>query len=246
MPPLRRTVWARRCGAGGPDHRLGREDDSARPGGSSRLAGCRTDQATAAAAWGRATAGRNKDPAILTTLQELVEPVTAGDPMSEQKWVRVSLRQVSRDLGEAGHSASPPTVRRLLDAQGYRLHANTKQLESSAAHPDRDRQFEYITEQRQGFSAAGLPQISVDTKKQELIGQFKNAGRVWSQEAETVNVHDFRPDAPPAMTAPPRPANPSPMPSWPPSTSPATTFAPSGTTRSDRTLSLVPTRLFPA
>jgi len=131
----------------------------------------------------------------VTTLQEMVEPVTAGDPMSEQKWVRVSLRQLSRDLGEAGHPASPPTVRRLLDAQGYRLHANTKQLESRAAHPDRDRQFQYITEQRQTFSAAGLPQLSVDTKKKELIGQFKNAGRVWGQEAEAVNVHDFRPDA---------------------------------------------------
>ena len=101
----------------------------------------------------------------MTTLQELVEPVTAGDPMSEQQWVRVSLRQLSRDLGEAGHPASPPTVRRLLAAQGYRLHANTKQLESRAAHPDRDQQFQYITQQRQTFSAAGLPQISVDTKK---------------------------------------------------------------------------------
>ena len=131
----------------------------------------------------------------MTTLTELVEPVTAGDPMSEQKWVRVSLRQLSRDLGEAGHPASPPTVRRLLDDQRYRLHANTKQLESSAAHPDRDQQFGYITQQRQTFSAAGLPQISVDTKKKELIGQFKNAGRVWSQAAEAVNVHDFRPDA---------------------------------------------------
>ena len=131
----------------------------------------------------------------MTALTELVEPVTAGDPMSEQKWVRVSLRQLSRELGEAGHPASPPTVRRLLDAQGYRLHANTKQLESSAAHPDRNQQFGYITQQRQTFSAAGLPQISVDTKKKELIGQFKNAGRVWSQAAEAVNVHDFRPDA---------------------------------------------------
>ena len=115
--------------------------------------------------------------------------------MSEQKWVRASLRSLSRRLGEAGHAASPPPVRRLLDDQGYRLHANTKQLESSAAHPDRDQQFEYITEQRQVFGAAGLPEISVDTKKKELIGQFKNAGRVWSQEAEAVNVHDFRPDA---------------------------------------------------
>jgi len=131
----------------------------------------------------------------VTALAELVEPVTAGDPMSEQKWVRTSLRSLSRRLGEAGHPASPPTVRRLLDAQGCRLHANTKQLEPSAAHPDRDRQFEYITAQRQAFAAAGLPRISVDTKKKELIGQFKNAGRVWSRGAEPVHVHDFRPDA---------------------------------------------------
>ena len=131
----------------------------------------------------------------MTALADLVEPVTAGDPMSEQKWVRASLRHLSRRLGQTGHAASPPTVRRLLDDQGYRLHANTKQLEASAAHPDRDRQFGYIAEQRRAFGAAGQPKISVDTKKKELIGRFKNAGRVWSQAAEAVNVHDFRPDA---------------------------------------------------
>ena len=131
----------------------------------------------------------------MTVLQELVEPVTAGDPMSERKWVRASLRHLSQRLGKAGHPASPPTVRRLLDDQGYRLHANTKQLEAGAAHPDRAQQFQYIAEQRQGFGAAGRPQISVDTKKKELIGRFKNAGRVWSQEAEVVNAHDFRQDA---------------------------------------------------
>jgi len=131
----------------------------------------------------------------VTVLRELVEPVTAGDPMSEQKWVRASLRRLSRRLNAAGHLASPPTVRRLLDEQGYRLHANTKQLEASAAHPDRDRQFQYITDQRQAFRAVGRPQISVDTKKKELVGSFKNAGRVWSQAAEAVNAHDFRQDA---------------------------------------------------
>ena len=131
----------------------------------------------------------------MTVLQELVEPVTAGDPMSERKWVRASLRSLSRRLGAAGHPASPPTVRRLLADHGYRLHANTKQLEAGAAHPDRDRQFEYIAEQRRTVGAAGLPQISIDTKKKELIGPFKNAGRVWSRTAEAVNVHDFRPDA---------------------------------------------------
>jgi len=131
----------------------------------------------------------------VTALQELVEPVTAGDPMSEQKWVRASLRSLSRRLGAAGHPASPPTVRRLLDDQGYRLHANTKQLEAGAAHPDRDQQFQYITQQRQTFGAAGWPQISIDTKKKELIGCFKNAGRRWSQAAAAVNVHDFPQDA---------------------------------------------------
>ena len=131
----------------------------------------------------------------MTVLQQLVEPVTAGDPRSEQKWVRASLRSLSRHLAEAGHPASPPTVRRLLDDLGYRLHANTKQLEAGAAHPDRDQQFQYIGERRQAFRAAGLPQISVDTKKKELIGRFKNAGRAWGQTAEAVNVHDFRQDA---------------------------------------------------
>src|SRR5215210_7653454 len=115
--------------------------------------------------------------------------------MSAQKWVRASLRQLSRGLGAAGHPASPPTVRRLLATQGYRLHANTKQLEPGAIHPDRDRQFQYIAEQRQTFSAAGWPQVSVDTKKKELIGRFKNAGQVWSQTATAVNAHDFRQDA---------------------------------------------------
>lgn len=131
----------------------------------------------------------------MTALQDLIAPVTAGDPMSEQQWVRASLRHLSRQLGAAGHPASPPTVRRLLDDRGYRLHANTKQLEAGAAHPDRDRQFQYIAEQRHVCSAAGRPQISVDTKKKELIGRFKNAGRVWRQTAEAVNAHDFRQDA---------------------------------------------------
>ena len=128
-------------------------------------------------------------------LRALVEPLTAGDPMSEQQWVRASLRHLSRRLAKAGHPASPPTVRRLLAGQGYRLHANTKQLEVGAAHPERNLQFEYIARQRQGFGAAGWPQISVDTKKKELIGRFKNGGRAWSAGAEVVNAHDFRQDA---------------------------------------------------
>jgi len=128
-------------------------------------------------------------------LQELVAPETAGDPMSEQKWVRSSLRQLSTRLGDAGHPASPPTVGRLLEDLGYALHVNAKKAEASAAHADRDAQFAHIAAQRQMFEAAGWPMISVDTKKKELIGNFKNAGQAWSQAAEVVNVHDFPQDA---------------------------------------------------
>lgn len=115
--------------------------------------------------------------------------------MSEQKWVRSSLRHLSQRLEEAGHAASPPTVGRLLRKLGYSLRVNVKKHEASAAHPDRQSQFEVITSQRQVFQAAGWPIISVDTKKKELIGNFKNAGQAWGQEAETVNVHDFPHDA---------------------------------------------------
>jgi len=90
---------------------------------------------------------------------------------------------------------SPPTVGRLLQMLDYALRVNAKKIEASSAHPDRAAQFDYITTQRQGFTAAGWPIISVDTKKKELIGNFKNAGRAWSQEAEAVNVHDFRQQA---------------------------------------------------
>ncbi len=129
----------------------------------------------------------------MTTLAAIIEPETAGDPMSDRKWVRRSLRYLSRRLDEAGHQASPPTVRRLLDDLGFGLHANAKQVEERA-HPDRDQQFRYIAAQRAAFTAAGLPQVSVDSKKKELVGNFKNVGRAWSREAEAVNVHDFPAD----------------------------------------------------
>jgi Rhodopirellula transposase DDE domain len=127
-------------------------------------------------------------------LKDEVEGETAGDPMSGKKWQRSSLRQVSRKLKEAGHAISAPTVARLLKAQNYSLKANNKRL-AGASHPDRNAQFEYLQGQKQAFLTAGLPVISVDTKKKELIGNFKNAGRSWCQEAEAVNDHDFEHDA---------------------------------------------------
>jgi len=131
----------------------------------------------------------------VTALEALVGPETAGDPMSAEKWVRSSLRHLSRRLGESGHPASRPTVKRLLVTQGYALHVNDKQGEASAHHPERDTQFVQLTAQRRVFAEAGLPIISVDTKKKELVGNFKNAGRGWRRVAERVNVHDFPSDA---------------------------------------------------
>jgi len=124
-----------------------------------------------------------------------VAPETAGDPLSDQKWVRSSLRTVSARVRKVGHTVSPPTVGRLLKKLDYALHVNVKKIEAQASHPDRDAQFGHSADQRQAFTEAGLPIVSVDTKKKELIGAFKNAGRAWSQEAEAVNVHDCPSDA---------------------------------------------------
>jgi DDE family transposase len=131
----------------------------------------------------------------MAALRALVEPETAGDPMSDQKWVRSSLRSLSTRLGDAGHPVSPPTVARLLADLDYALHVNAKKLDARSDHAERDAQFRYIATQRQAFVDAHLPIISVDTKKKELIGNFKNAGAVWGQEAEAVNAHDFPQDA---------------------------------------------------
>jgi len=122
-----------------------------------------------------------------------VEDETAGDPMSARKWVRRSLRQLSRALRVVGHPASPPTLARLLKARKYSLKANVKRL-AGHAHPQRDTQFGVIAAQKQVFLAAGLPVISVDTKKKELIGPFKQAGRQWRHAPHAVLVHDFPED----------------------------------------------------
>ena len=115
--------------------------------------------------------------------------------MSEQKWVRSSLRTLSTRLKDAGHAVSAPTVGRLLRELGYALHVNAKQVEGRSHHPDRQAQFAHLAQQRQVFRTAGLPVISVDTKKKELIGNFKNAGQAGGLEPTAVNVHDFLSDA---------------------------------------------------
>ena len=126
-----------------------------------------------------------------TSLLEIVTPETAGDPMGARKWRRSSLRMLSQRLAHLGHAASAPTVSRLLKKHDYALRVNAKEKEAGSQHPDRDTQFQYIEAQKQAHATAGCPIISVDTKKKELIGDFKNAGHVWCQHPVEVNVHDF-------------------------------------------------------
>ena len=128
------------------------------------------------------------------TLLELVTPVTGGDPMRGTKYVRRSLRELSSELAALGHAACPSTVAALLGEQDYALHVNVKRF-TGPPHPDRDRQFRYLQDWLECCAEDGVPILSVDTKKKELIGNFANAGATWSPAGEAVNAHDFRQDA---------------------------------------------------
>lgn len=114
--------------------------------------------------------------------------------MSDAKFVRRSLRALSDELADQDHAACPTTVAGLLQQLGYHLHVNVKRL-TGPDHPDRDRQFTYLEAMIGLFREDGLPILSVDSKKKELVGNFKNAGRLWVQEAVEVNAHDFPSDA---------------------------------------------------
>ncbi len=114
--------------------------------------------------------------------------------MTTKKWLNCRLRDIQAKLEERGHAVSLPVISRLLKAQDYRLRVNHKEAEGPS-HPERAGQFAHIQEQREAYQQAGQPCISVDTKKKELIGNFKNAGRIWCQEAEQVNIHDFPSEA---------------------------------------------------
>jgi hypothetical protein len=132
------------------------------------------------------------DPGMGPALLSLVEPESRGDPTSPLRWTTKSTRQLARALADAGHTVSAPTVAKLLRAEGFGLHGNAKAIEGSQ-HPDRDAQFHYLNDQASDHIRAGDPVISVDTKKKELVGRFKNGGREWRPqgEPERVNVHDF-------------------------------------------------------
>lgn len=123
-------------------------------------------------------------------LDDLLTDATAGDPISGLKWTRKTLRQLSRELKRKGVEVGRDTVRRLLHTKGYAQRTNRKRLTKKQA-PDRDRQMRYIARVRRTFIQAGFPVISLDAKKRELIGNFKNAGRTWRKENLVVLENDF-------------------------------------------------------
>ena len=133
-----------------------------------------------------------RDTTLLRDVEALVDPLTRGDPQSPLRWTCKSTRRLATELQGLGHAVSARTVARLLRGMHYSLQANRKTKEGSA-HPDRNAQFEYINERTKAFQARGQPVISVDTKKKELVGDFKNGGREWQPrgEPEYVRVYDF-------------------------------------------------------
>ncbi|WP_055629504.1 ISAzo13 family transposase [Streptomyces hirsutus] len=132
------------------------------------------------------------DPGLRTALLSLVEPDERGDPMSPLRWTTRSTRTLAAELTRQGHRVGADTVAGLLRQEGFRLQANAKTLEGSQ-HADRDAQFRYLNEQARDHRDAGQPVISVDTKKKELVGDFKNPGRSWRPTGDPVpvRVHDF-------------------------------------------------------
>lgn len=140
--------------------------------------------------------GRKKltqtNPDLLPALEKIIDPVTRGDPESPLRWTCKSAQKIADVLQEEGHSVSERTVNTLLHEQGYSLQSNRKTREG-VGHPDRDAQFQHISESVQDFHRRNQPVISVDTKKKELVGYYKNNGREWQKKREPVevNMHDF-------------------------------------------------------
>lgn len=133
-----------------------------------------------------------KDPGILDDLEKIMDENTSGDPMSLLKWTNKSTYKIADELRKLQHKIDPDTVGRLLKENDYSLQANKKNIEGSSA-PERDAQFRYINEQAKEFINQAYPVISVDAKKKENVGEFKNPGRTWTKkgQAKEVNVYDF-------------------------------------------------------
>ena len=133
-----------------------------------------------------------KDPALLSDLETLIEPTSRGDPESPLRWTSKSTRKLAEELIKMGHKVSHSRVADMLRMLGYSLQANKKTIEGTS-HPDRDQQFNYINEKCKEFQKENQPVISVDTKKKEYIGNFKNGGKELRPKNDPllVNVYDF-------------------------------------------------------
>ena len=135
---------------------------------------------------------RDKQPGLVKALEHLVDPTARGDPESALRWTCKSTRKLADELRRQGFDVGPHTVARELKEQGFSLQSNRKTRDGDS-HPDRDAQFGHINKKAQSFMRRGQPVISVDTKKKELVGDFKNAGREWRRRGrpEEVRSHDF-------------------------------------------------------
>ena len=133
-----------------------------------------------------------RDPTLVAALETLVEPTSRGDPQSPLRWTCMSVRQLATELRRQGHPVERQTVAHLLAALGYSLQANRKTKEGTS-HPDRNAQFAYINTRVRAFQKRGYPVISVDTKKKELVGDFKNGGQEWRPQGqpERDRVYEF-------------------------------------------------------
>ena len=136
---------------------------------------------------------RDQYPRLVETLERLIEPTVRGDPQTLLRWTCKSVRNLEAELEREGYTVSYRTIANLLHAQEYTLQANRKSREGQEDHPDRDAQFRYINDQAMQFLKRTVPVISVDTKKKELLGNYKNAGREWQRQGEGWDVlaHDF-------------------------------------------------------
>jgi hypothetical protein len=131
---------------------------------------------------------------VIGAIEKLLEGDRAGCPMTGLQWTRRTTGKIAAELGRLDIRVSANTVARILGQLGFALRVNHKKLSRGSA-PDRDEQFRFIADLRERFAQSGQPVISIDTKKKELIGNFKNPGQAWSREAVRVNDHDFRSDA---------------------------------------------------
>jgi len=189
------AVEARSLGRGGITAvatATGLSDRTVRTGIGELQAGVQWPEGRQRQAGGGRKTVQEKAPHLLKALESLVEPVTRGDPQSPLKWTCKSTRELAKELKKLGHVVSRTTVAKRLKAAGYSLQANRKTIEG-AQHLDRNAQFEHINRRVKAQQCAGQPALSVDTKKKENIGHYKNPGQAWRRKGQPVKVktHDF-------------------------------------------------------